>query len=575
MASRKSRQMAILLMALVLVIVTACSKENTSGKEPSSKPAVTETAKKPEQQVEAGPFGKYDPMITVSTVRKTGDNEEYRKGESLDDNLWTRDLQEILGIKVENKWKIHNSQYDNKITVSMISGDLPDFYEVDAKQLKQLVDAGQAADLTEIYANYASDVTRASLEEYDKIKLEGATFDDKLMAIPLGGGAPGGMQMIWIRHDWLQNLGLEPPKTMDDVIKIALAFTNDDPDGNNKNDTFGLNLDMFLFDGWAGLDGFFNGYHAYPYNPSNGSGTDLIFLKDADGKPVLADTLPEVKTALGKLQELYAAGAIHKEFSVADGSKAGEYATTGQVGMSYGEFWVGTWPIASMKAEDNKVDWRPYPIVSADSKPAHPLGRGGMPDKFMVVNKNAKHPEAVMKILNYFHEKVSGPDADESYHQVIEGEKNYQVFGLSPVIGPGFSNANQEDNDAVQQALKTGETSELSPAAEGYYKGILDYRNGNMEMWFWNALFGPDGAWSINGQYERETPPVLSYYIGQPTATMISKGPILRDLQIKVFTEIINGTRALDDFDTAFVEEWYKQGGQEILDEVVESGRFH
>ncbi|CAK4858049.1 unnamed protein product [Aphanomyces euteiches] len=569
-----------------MMVVTACTKSGDSTKETGTKESAAVSDKpaaasdKPTETAGEAPVvgdaQKYEPAITMTTVRKVGDTDEFRAGESWDVNVWTKDLEKLFGIKVVNKWKVNNKLYDDKITVSMIAGDLPDFYEVNSKQLQQIVDAGQAADLTDIYAKYASDITKKSFEEFGGIKMEGATFDGKLMAIPMDGGLPGGEQMIWIRNDWLKNLKLDPPKTMDDVIKIAIAFTKDDPDKNGKADTFGLNLQKDVFGGWAGIDGFINGYHAYAFNPANASGTELKFLKGADGKPVLADTLPEVKTALGKLQELYKAGAINKEFSAMDAGKAGELATAGKVGMSYGEFWVGTWPINNMKKADPKVDWQPYPIVSADDKEVHPLGHGGLPTKFMVVNKKSKNPEAAMKILNYFHEKVNPFNGDENYHQVKEGDKNYQIFGLSPIVGPGFSDQNMKDNDVIQEALKSGDDSKLTSAAQVYYKGIKEYNKGagNLDMWFWNALFGPGGAYTITNNYDRNTPPIMSSYIGQPTLTMVSKGPNLRDLEVKVFTEIINNSRPLDDFDTAFVAEWHKQGGDDILKEVSESGRF-
>lgn len=37
-----------------------------------------------------------------------------------------------------------------------------------------------------------------------------------------------------IRSDWLKNLNLEIPKTLDDLIKTAQAFTYNDPDGNGR-----------------------------------------------------------------------------------------------------------------------------------------------------------------------------------------------------------------------------------------------------------------------------------------------------------------------------------------------------
>ena len=43
-----------------------------------------------------------------------------------------------------------------------------------------------------------------------------------------------------IRKDWLDKLGLKPPTTLDEMFVIAQAFTEKDPDGNGKNDTYGV-----------------------------------------------------------------------------------------------------------------------------------------------------------------------------------------------------------------------------------------------------------------------------------------------------------------------------------------------
>jgi putative aldouronate transport system substrate-binding protein len=42
-----------------------------------------------------------------------------------------------------------------------------------------------------------------------------------------------------IRKDWLDKLGLKPPTTLDELLEVAKAFTEKDPDGNGKNDTYG------------------------------------------------------------------------------------------------------------------------------------------------------------------------------------------------------------------------------------------------------------------------------------------------------------------------------------------------
>ncbi len=35
---------------------------------------------------------------------------------------------------------------------------------------------------------------------------------------------------MWIRQDWLDNLGLEAPRTWDELVAVAEAFVKEDPD---------------------------------------------------------------------------------------------------------------------------------------------------------------------------------------------------------------------------------------------------------------------------------------------------------------------------------------------------------
>ncbi len=71
-----------------------------------------------------------------------------------------------------------------------------------------------------------------------------------------------------IRKDWLDKLGLQMPTTIDELFTVAQAFTTKDPDGNGKNDTYGLG-------------GFFDG--------SWGAGARFAFFFGAFGVPDLWD----------------------------------------------------------------------------------------------------------------------------------------------------------------------------------------------------------------------------------------------------------------------------------------------
>jgi len=45
---------------------------------------------------------------------------------------------------------------------------------------------------------------------------------------------------VFVRADWRAALHLPPPKTWDDLVTMAVAFTTRDPDGDGKADTYGL-----------------------------------------------------------------------------------------------------------------------------------------------------------------------------------------------------------------------------------------------------------------------------------------------------------------------------------------------
>jgi len=49
-------------------------------------------------------------------------------------------------------------------------------------------------------------------------------------------------QLLFVRNDWLQKLHLSAPTTWDDLATVAKAFTKQDPNGNGKADTFGLDV---------------------------------------------------------------------------------------------------------------------------------------------------------------------------------------------------------------------------------------------------------------------------------------------------------------------------------------------
>ena len=512
----------------------------------------------PEAQENLDPLGKYDSPITVRAVRRVDQSTKYKDGESVENNVWIRGYEEQLGIKIVNDWVVVGSgdQYNQKLNVSLASGDLPDIFSVNAQQLKQLVEAGQIEDLTEVYEKFASDYTKDVMTQSGPNILNSATFDGKLMAIPVAAGTIDALPLLWIRTDWLQKLNLPEPKTMDDVIAIARAFATQDPDGNGKDDTIGMAASKDLYGGFPGLDGFFNAYHAYP-------STGKMWIKGGDGQIVNGAIQPEVKTALAKLQELYKEGILDKEFGSKDGGKVAEAATSGKLGLYFGQMWTPIWPLQDGKNKDAAMDWKPFPIPSADGQPVKLQANFPVND-YWVVRKGFEHPEAMVKLQNFTLLKLWSPDQDPEFFEPRDGIEvhKYAINEAHP------ARKNIDNYLATTEALRNNDPSGLSVETKSLYEKILKYRGGDNSHWAMEKVFGEGGSFAvINDHYVSQNVTLDTAFYGAPTETMGAKMETLSRLELETFTKIIMGAASVDEFDQ-FVENWKKLGGDQITKEV-------
>ncbi|MCM3700860.1 extracellular solute-binding protein [Paenibacillus macerans] len=513
-----------------------------------------------------GPLGKYDPAIEVSFVRDLSDVVENNvlgvlKGETIDNNRWTQLYEDELGIKIKYDWVVKGSptsdQYLQKINVTLASGDLPDVIPVNATQLKQLADSDQIEDMSELYEKYASPFTKKVLSEEGTSVFDAATFDGKLMAVPQLESSMERAMYIWIRTDWLDKLGLKPPKTMADVLAISKAFTEGDPDGNGKKDTFGLGVTKDLWGGAMGLEGFMAGYAAYPN----------IWVEDASGKLVFGSTQPEVKKALQVLQDMAKNGQIDQEFGVKDGGKVSEQISAGKIGMEYGEQWNSIWPLQLNRDNDPNAQWQAFPIVSESGEtPKVPLKFSTT--RFFAVKKGAAHPEAVIKMFNLHLEKNWGETAEfDKYFAPPEAES---VWQLSPVT-PYPVKKNVDAFRAIDAARKAGDFSTLTGEAKTIQEKLEAYASGSSEgfaLWGWERIYGEVGSMGIADQYDKNNQFLREKFVGAPTPTMVERKATLEKLQNEVFVKIILGD-PIDKFDQ-FVADWKKLGGDQITQEVNE-----
>ncbi|WP_158606910.1 extracellular solute-binding protein [Paenibacillus ginsengarvi] len=498
---------------------------------------------------------KYVPPIELSTVGTTLPAPVYPPGDDRNDNAWTRHLRDNLGIVVNKWWETSAGQLEQKTNLMIASGNIPSFFIATPTQLVQLERAGLIEDLSGVYPQYASANVRSVIEEAGPEVLEAAKIGGKLMGIPFTGVAKESVPMLWVREDWRSRLNLPQPKTTDDVLTIAEAFAKRDPDGNGRNDTFGLALNKSLSMGI----GLLNGYHAYKG----------IWITERDGRLAYGSVRPEMKQALGKLRDMYGAGLIDPDFGIKESSKVYESIGAGQIGMAYGSLSAN-----ELYLQTPGSRWLAYPAPSADGSSAMLQHGLNLNIGFWVVKKGTPHPEAVLRMADEFVKKFYLNTDDAVYKRFnYDIEQKASIWQQAPVkLYKSYKNA--EISAHLEPFLVSGkeptaaEKARLTPEEREKYVLIQDYLSGRSAEWSVIARNGLRGGGTVILDYVKKGQLLADRFYGLPTKTMVRKQPTLAKLEEDVMKRIILGA-PLEEFDQ-FAEDWKRLGGDEITAEVNE-----
>lgn len=129
-----------------------------------------------------------------------------------------------------------------RLNAAAAANDLPDLFQVvsannDARgTLLRLVELGLVAPVEDLMPLMPE---RVKTHYNDPLAIELVTFDGHQYGFPEPPPLPKREGLV-IRKDWLDKLGLEVPTTTEELMEVAVAFTEQDPDGNGQNDTYGF-----------------------------------------------------------------------------------------------------------------------------------------------------------------------------------------------------------------------------------------------------------------------------------------------------------------------------------------------
>lgn len=500
---------------------------------------------------------KYDPPITMSfgTPIDVNDaniiNLEKQTGETIYDNRWTRLMKDELGIIVDYAWLAPGEQYAQKLRLGMASNSLPDYFRLsDYSDLKNMIEAGIVMDMTDIYEEYASPLLKQITEAETDHVFDSMTYEGRLYGIPAKMPSTNAYNHLWIRRDWLKKLGIEEPKTMEDVRKVAEAFATQDPDGNGIADTRGILLDKNFLTQAKGL---FWGFGALVQSPTQ-------WIKAEDGTLVYSKVQPEVKNALVFLNEMYNEGLIDMEFAVKDFNKAVEDVVNGKCGMFYGQHWDAFQLENSIK-NDPDADWISLPLPTEDGSLAR-IPATVTVEYAIVTSAGAEHPEGIIKILNKYVETLFGEDNQFDTYYAEEGLSN--IWNQFPIYALD-SRLDLQAHLDIKQALADGTTDQLTGVGKSFY----DLMN-QEDTHAYALMFGPE---KTPFDFVAQTYPdniVWNEYAGAPTATMATRWTTLEEHLLVNYTKMITGQVPLDSFDSV-IEQWNSMGGADVTREINEA----
>ncbi|WP_454041496.1 extracellular solute-binding protein [Cellulosimicrobium sp. Marseille-Q8652] len=204
-------------------------------------------------------------------------------------------LEEHTGLSVEFQW-VPDASRDEKINAALASDSLADIVSltnINNTTVRQAMSQGQFWDVEEYLADFPN------LAEIPGSTIDVARVDGGLYGVPYQ--KPQARYGVLVRQDWLDNLGLEVPHTIEDLTDVAKAFTEDDPDGNGVADTVGFyDREESYAVGFRSLAGYF--------------GAGQYFTVTEDDEVVPSFTTDEFKDAMEWYRGVYENGWVNQEF---------------------------------------------------------------------------------------------------------------------------------------------------------------------------------------------------------------------------------------------------------------------
>lgn len=400
-----------------------------------------------------------------------------------------------------------HSDYGNKLNIMTASGDLPEV--IIGGNVASMVEADTIIQMDEYMKKYGQPLM-GKLKDGDisKYKMEG-----KLYGIPVLASISNQSGFLF-RQDWLDNLGMKAPETLDEYYQVLKAFADNDPDKNGKKDTYGgtFRSEFSWMSGFLG---------AFDIDSHNEITYDVV-----NGKLVPQQTQEKYKEYLAYMNKLWNAKIFTPNSFVNTSDQWKKEIFTGIAGMWWhqntriDEYFMTQFDLTLGKGSGVKLV-ATKPPVGKDGKRGSPSGSRVATG--ISINKKAKDAE---KIFQY-------------YVRVFTDEK-IKDFAKYGIEGKGYKMV-----DGKKQWIPEALTNDVLLQMKEMIYNLSTYPIDDEEV---TARYGKRAVeiFNQNEQYNRKP---YEIFEGKPLLSAEKDYPDQGKILLEYTVKIITGELPLDKFD--------------------------
>lgn len=376
---------------------------------------------------------------------------------------------ELTGVKIKGTVSESISDSSQAWNTMLASNVLPDIIHSTESNLRDLASMGGLVALDDYIDKYPN--LKKFFEECPEAVIHATSSDGHIYFIP---GSLSGIENNavtskgwFIRTDWLEKLGLEKPKTVEEFYNVLTAFKNQDPNGNGKQD------EIPLFGRQEVIHDLFQIF-----------GANFTWHEDENGKLIHGKTEESYKNAIREIAKWYKEGLIDAE-AYSRGGQAREQLLSANLGGVTHDWFSSTGKYADTYKETIPgFGWEPMlPPADINGVVKEVRSRSVLHGLGWGISKDNKNIE---KTLEYFDFWMSPEGRDLNafgvegvHHTVVDGKKVFTDEVLNAKDGVPTYMRNQGQVEIGTVGSIEGELTGMNEIAKS---GFMSYEEGGFVL---------------------------------------------------------------------------------------------